>query len=71
LLAKRTEYFAALGHSRTGHPGTLIELFARSARVAAACSRESIARIKALPDEWNAELRPRAGSAVAALILAF
>ncbi|MDQ0643778.1 Fic family protein [Microbacterium murale] len=71
LLAMREDYFAALGEYRQGHPAPLIELFARSARAAAVCSRESIARIKALPDEWNSELRPRAGSAVAALIPAF
>lgn len=71
LLAMRDDYFAALGEYRSGHPTPLIDLFARSARAAAICSRESIARIKALPGEWNAELRPRAGSAVAALIPAF
>lgn len=71
LLAMRDDYFAALGEYRSGHPTPLIDLFARSARAAAICSRESIARIKALPGEWNAELRPRGGSAVAALIPAF
>ncbi len=71
LLAMRDDYFVALGDYRQGRPAPLIELFARSASAAAACSRESIARIKALPGEWNAELRPRAGSAVAALIPAF
>ncbi len=71
LLARRDDYFATLGDYRRGRPAPLIELFARSARAAAACSRESIARIKALPGEWNAELHPRAGSAVAALIPAF
>lgn len=71
LLARRDDYFAALGLYRQGAPAPLIDLFAQSARVAAVCSRESIARIKALPDEWAAELRPRAGSAVAALIPAF
>ena len=71
LLAMRDDYFAALGEYRSGHPTPLIDLFARSARAAAICSRESIAHIKALPGEWNAELRPRGGSAVAALIPAF
>lgn len=71
LLAMRDGYFAALGEYRSGHPTPLIDLFARSARAAAICSRESIAHIKALPGEWNAELRPRGGSAVAALIPAF
>lgn len=71
LLAKRDDYFAALGDYRHGRPAPLISLLARSAHAAAVCSRESIARIKALPGEWAAELRPRAGSAVASLIPAF
>ncbi|GAA5211835.1 Fic family protein [Microbacterium kyungheense] len=71
LLARRNEYFAALGSYRLGDPAPLIDLFARSARIAATASRESIARLTALPAEWAAELRPRAGSAVASLIPAF
>lgn len=71
LLAKRDDYFAALGTYRVGDPAPLIGLFVRSAWAAAVCSRESIARIKALPDEWKAELGPRAGSAAASLIPAF
>ncbi len=71
LLAVRDDYFAALGDYRRGDPTPVIELFARSAIAAAVCSRESIARIKVMPHEWMAELRPRAGSAVAALIPAF
>lgn len=71
LLAERDGYFAALGEYRTGNPTPVIDLFARSARAAAVCSRESIARIKVLPEIWAAELRPRAGSAAAALIPAF
>lgn len=71
LLAKRDDYFAALGEYRQGRPAPLIDLFARSVRAAAVCSRESIARIKTLPEEWAAELRPRADSAVASLIPAF
>ncbi len=71
LLARREQYFASLGSYRTGEPSPLIDLFIRSVRAAAMSSRVSIARIKALPGEWMAELRPRAGSAVAALIPAF
>jgi Fic family protein len=71
LLAEREGYFASLDDYRRGDPTPLIDLFARSARAAASSSRESIARIKALPDEWAAELRPRAGSALVALIPAF
>ncbi|MDT0158261.1 Fic family protein [Microbacterium sp. ARD32] len=71
LLAKRDDYFAALGEYRKGEPAPLIDLFARSARSAAICSRHSIARIKALPDEWTDELKPRKGSAASALIPLF
>ncbi|MFD5226364.1 Fic family protein [Microbacterium sp. NPDC058342] len=71
LLAEREGYFAALGAYRRGNPARLIDLFARSARAAATCSRLSIARIKALPEEWMAEIQPRSGSAAAALIPAF
>ncbi|GGD62849.1 Fic family protein [Microbacterium murale] len=71
LLAKRDDYFAALGEYRKGEPSPVIDLFARSTKSAAICSRESIARIKAFPAEWMEELRPRNGSAAAALIPAF
>ncbi|MCW4385384.1 Fic family protein [Salinibacterium sp. SYSU T00001] len=71
LLARRDDYFASLGSYRLGDPAPLIDLFARSAHAAAECSRETIARLKAMPNEWAAELKPRAGSAAAALIGAF
>lgn len=71
LLAKREDYFAALGAYRLGDPAPLMDLFARSTRAAATCSRESIARIKALPGEWMAEIQPRSGSAAHSLIPAF
>lgn len=71
LLARREDYFASLATYRRGDPAPLIDLFARSARAAAECSRDTIARLKVMPDEWTAELRPRAGSAAAALIQAF
>ncbi|MCU1404008.1 MAG: Fic family protein [Glaciihabitans sp.] len=71
LLARRDDYFASLGAYRRGDPAPLVDLFARSTRAAAECSRGAIARLKAMPDEWAAELRPRAGSAAAALIQAF
>ena len=71
LLARRDDYFAALGSYRLGDPAPLILLFAQSARVAATASRETIARLKAMPDEWRADLKPRAGSLSEALIDAF
>ncbi|MDX2376754.1 Fic family protein [Microbacterium sp. LRZ72] len=71
LLARRDDYFAALGSHRLGDPAPLIDLFALSARAAAECSRETIAHLKAMPELWAAELKPRANSAAAALIQAF
>lgn len=71
LLARRDDYFAALGLYRQGDPAPLIRLFAQSARAAAECARDTIARLKAMPEEWAAELRPRTGSAAAVLIQAF
>lgn len=71
LLARRDDYFAALGSYRLGDPAHLILLFAQSARVAATASRDTIARVKAMPEEWRHELKPRAGSAVEMLIDAF
>lgn len=71
LLARRDDYFAALGTYRLGDPTPLILLFAQSARVAAAVSRETIARIKAMPLEWREELKPRAGSIAETLIDAY
>lgn len=71
ILARRDDYFDALGEYRMGNPEPLIALFVRSADVAALESRESIERIKALPDEWAAEVKPRKGSAAAALLPIF
>lgn len=71
LLARREDYFAALGSYRLGDPGPLMLLFAQSARVAATASRETITRLKAMPGEWRAELKPRTGSVAALLIDAF
>ena len=71
ILARRDDYFDALGEYRMGNPEPVIALFVRSADVAAMEARESIERIKALPDEWAAEVKPRKGSAAAALLPIF
>ncbi len=71
LLARRDDYFAALGSYRKGDPAPLILLFAQSTRVAASASRGTIARLKAMPAEWRMELKPRAGSVAELLIDAF
>lgn len=71
LLARREEYFDALGTYRSGDPAPLIDLFSRSALAAAACSRTTMMRLSEIPVEWTTELRPRRGSALASLIPAF
>lgn len=71
ILARREEYFTALGTYRTGDPDPLTELLIRSAHAAASESRTTIARIKAVPEHWVAELQPRRGSAVGTLLPAF
>jgi Fic family protein len=71
LLARRDDYFDSLAAYRRGDPAPIIELFSHSARAAADCSRITIARLKAMPSQWAAALRPRAGSAAAVLIEAF
>lgn len=71
LLARRDDYFASLGSYRLGDPGPMLKLLVSSVRVAAECSRKTIARLKSMPDQWAAELRPRGGSATATLIHEF
>ena len=71
ILARREEYFEALGLYRSGDPEPLALLFMRSAQVAASESRLSIARIKALPEEWAAQVKARRGSAAATLLPVF
>lgn len=71
ILARRDDYFGALGTYRGGDPAPIVELFTRAAHVAALESRSSIDRIKALPAEWMDEVKPRRGSAIATLLPVF
>jgi len=71
LLARCDDYFDALGEYRLGDPARLILLFAQSARVAATASRDTLARLKGMPDEWRDEPHPRPGSVADVLIDAF
>ncbi|GAA1146782.1 Fic family protein [Microbacterium natoriense] len=71
ILARQGDYFAALGEYRSGDPAPLIALFVRSAHAAAIETAASVERIESFPEEWSAEVRPRRGSAAAALLLAF
>jgi Fic family protein len=71
ILARREDYFGALGTYRSGDPVPLVELFTRAAYVAALESRTSIDRLNALPAEWMNVVKPRKGSALAALLPVF
>lgn len=71
ILARRDDYFTALGTYRSGDPAPIVELFTRAAHVAATESRTSIDRIKALPGEWMDDVKPRRGSALATLLPVF
>jgi Fic family protein len=71
ILARRDDYFAALGRYRRGDPAPITELFTRASHVAALESRTSIDRIKALPAEWMDDVKPRKGSAIARLLPVF
>ncbi len=71
LLARRDDYFAALGDYRRGDPSPLILLFAAAARIAATASRETIERLKGMPGGWRAEVTPRAGSVADVVLSAF
>lgn len=63
LLARRDDYFAALGAYRGGDPSAIVRLFATAATVAADESHGTLERISALPAEWRRRYAPRAGSA--------
>ena len=71
LLARRDDYFDALGSYRTGRVRPLLELMLRSAVAAAEEGRVSVQRIKQFPQQWTHEADVRRGSTAARLIPAF
>jgi len=71
LAARQEEYVESLVAFRDGDPSPIIVLVATCARVAATESRITAARVKELPDEWRVAVKPRRGSAAAALLSAF
>ncbi|QEW04800.1 Fic family protein [Microbacterium lushaniae] len=71
LEARQEEYAESLVAYRDGDPSPIIVLVANCARVAAIESRITAARVKELPDAWRAAVKPRRGSAAAALVAAF
>ncbi|MEV8273665.1 Fic family protein [Microbacterium sp. NPDC077184] len=71
LLARRDEYFDALGSYRRGAVRPLLELMLRSAVVAAEEGRVSVQRIARFPVQWEAQAQVRQGSMAARLVPAF
>ncbi len=71
LLARRDDYFDALGGYRAGHVRPLLELMLRSAVAAAEEGRVSVQRIKQFPQQWTEDADVRRGSTAALLIPAF
>ncbi|MEV8136165.1 Fic family protein [Microbacterium aurantiacum] len=71
LLARRDEYFDALGSYRRGSVRPLLELMLRSTVVAAEEGRVSVQRIARLPGRWEMQADARRGSMAARLIPAF
>ncbi|NYE20438.1 Fic family protein [Microbacterium immunditiarum] len=71
LLARRDDYFDALGAYREGEVEPLLRLMCRAAAIAAEEGRVSVQRIKSLPREWAERTDARRGSTAAKLIPAF
>lgn len=71
LLARRDDYFDALGSYRAGDVHPLLELMLRSAIAAADEGRVSLQRIKKLPEQWAEQVDARRGSTAASLLPAF
>lgn len=69
VVARRDDYFDALGAYRDGDIEPLTRAFARGSAVAALESRTTAARLRDLPEQWRDEAgRPRAGSATAKVL---
>lgn len=69
VVARREDYFTALGAYRLGDVGPLLAAFARGSAIAAKEAKVTAQRLAELPERWHQQAgRPRRGSA-AALIL--
>lgn len=70
LVARRQNYFDALGAYRKGDPRPIIESFASAAALAALESRTTAQRLAQMPEEWRESVgRIRKGSALARLLV--
>ena len=69
LVARRDDYFDALGAYRHGDAGPIIESFSVASSIAARESRTTATRLSEMPEAWRERAgRPRAGSAAAKLL---
>ena len=69
LVARRDDYFDALGAYRSGDAGPIIESFGGSSAIAASESRTTAARLAEMPEQWRDQAgRPRAGSAASKIL---
>lgn len=71
LVAKRSEYFAALTAYRNGDAAPIIEVFSHATIIASEEASHTAVRLRALPADWSeAADNPRAGSATAGVLAA-
>ncbi|GAA1409562.1 MULTISPECIES: Fic family protein [Oerskovia] len=68
MLADTGEYFARVNAYRDGRVAQFVRYLATSASAAAREARISADNLSELPAAWRGEVRPRAGSAAAALL---
>ena len=68
LAADQRGYFELLDRYRSGEAMPIVRALAQATRIAAEESLVSVRTINELPAEWNGRLRPRAGSALEALL---
>ncbi|WP_431836337.1 Fic family protein [Cellulomonas sp. Y8] len=68
IVADREHYFALVNGYRDGDVEPFAAYLADAASRAVAAAEVSAQRLLALPGEWQARVRPRAGSAVATLL---
>jgi Fic family protein len=68
LAADQRGYFELLTRYREGAAAPIVRELARATRIASDEALVSVRAIRDLPAEWTAELEPRAGSAVGAVL---